>query len=353
MTADDFSGDNFSADPLLVDTVERLLAAVSTFDEVEHAETDGWSATVWQAIADAGFPWVGIDEAAGGSGVTLYDLAAILRAVGQFAAPAPVAETATGGWLLAQWGIALPPGPVSVVEQPGQIHNGRLQVDGLGAWARHADRIVVVTGVGVCSLRPDQVQLEHGANLAGEARDRVVVDLALDDVEHAIAGGDVRPGLDPWQTARQRGALSRVIMSAGALAAMAQLTVDYTNERRQFGKPVATFQAVQQHLVVAAQSAARAQMAADIAVRAVERGGGQFEIAAARVVTDDAIAVGTRAAHQAHGAMGVTREYALHQLTRRLWSWRHEWGTTKLWRRELGGMVAENGPDRMYQLVTD
>jgi acyl-CoA dehydrogenase len=353
MTVDDLSGDNFSADPLLVDTVERLLAAVSTFDEVEHAETDGWSATVWQAVADAGFPWVGIDEASGGSGGSLYDLAAILRAVGQFAAPAPIAETALGGFLLARCGLVIPPGPVSVVEQRGQIRDGRLQVDGLGAWARHADRIVVAADSFVCSLPPQQVQLEHGANLAGEARDRVAVDVALDDVEHAAMSGDAARGVGPWQAALERGALSRVIMSAGALAAMAQLTVDYTNERRQFGKPVATFQAVQQHLVVAAQSAVRVQMAADIAVRAVERGGGQFEIAAARVVADDAIAVGTRAAHQAHGAMGVTREYALHQLTRRLWSWRHEWGTTKQWRRQLGGMVAENGPDRMFELVTD
>ena len=341
-----------AADPLLVETVDRLLAAVSTFDEVEHAEASGWSTTVWQAVADAGFPWVGIDDAKGGSGGTLYDLAAILRAVGRFAAPVPVAETAmVGGWLLAEAGIALPSGPLSVVEQHAHLHDGRLQVDGVGAWARHAERIVVAAGPAVCSLRPDQVELRPGANLAGEARDRVIADLALDDVEHALI--EHVEQLDPWHAARNRGALSRVIMSAGALAAMAQLTVDYTNDRRQFGKPVATFQAVQQHLVLAAQSAVRAQMASDIAVRAFAHGGGQFEIAAARVVVDDAIAVGTRAAHQAHGAMGVTREYPLHQLTRRLWSWRHEWGTTKQWRRQLGHTVATTGADHMYQLVTD
>ena len=338
-----------AADPLLVETVERLLASVSTFDAVEHAEASGWSTTVWQALAEAGFPWVGIDDDKGGSGGTLADLAAILRAVGRFAAPVPVAETGmVGGWLLAEAGLALPSGPLSVVEPHAHLHDGRLQVDGIGAWARHAERIVVAAGPAVCSLRPDQVQLHPGANLAGEARDRVVADVALADVEHAIV-----ESLDTWQAARHRGALSRVIMSAGALAAMAQLTVDYTNDRRQFGKPVATFQAVQQHLVLATQSAVRAQMAADIAVRALEQGVGQFEIAAARVVVDDAIEVGTRAAHQAHGAMGVTREYALHQLSRRLWAWRHEWGTTQQWRRQLGHTVAATGADRLYSLVTD
>lgn len=346
-----------AADPLLVETVNRLLSDVSTFEEVEHAEGSGWSTATWVALAEAGFPWVGVAESAGGSGGTLFDHAAILSAVGRFAASVPVAETGMiGGWLLGEAGITLPSGPLSVVEAPGRLQQGRLQqgrlqVDGIAAWARHADRIVVAAGPTVYSLRPDQVQLHAGANLAGEARDRVVADLALDEVEH----GEIEHGtghLDSWQSAQERGALSRVIMAAGALAAMAQLTIDYTNERRQFGKPVATFQAVQQHLVLATQSAVRAQMAADVAVRALAAGAGSFEIAAARVVVDDAITIGTRAAHQAHGAMGVTREYALHQLTRRLWSWRHEWGTTKQWRQRIGHSVAAAGADAMFDLTS-
>lgn len=340
------------ADPLLVETIERLLGEVCRPDEIERAELSGWSQAAWAAVAEAGFAWVGIDEAAGGSGGSLHDLSAILRAVGRHAAPVPLAETALlGGWCLASAGIPLPPGPLTVVEPATAIlvADGRLRFDAVAAWARHAERIVVVTdgssGSMVVSLRPDQVTLTPGANLAGEARDRVVADVALADTEHAPA--------EIGDALRRRGALSRVIMAAGALSAVAQMTVDYTNERHQFGKPVATFQAVQQHLVTVAQSAVRAQMAADIAVRALDRGAVGIEIAAARVVVDDAIALGTRAAHQAHGAMGVTREYPLHQLTRRLWSWRHEWGTTRAWRRELGDQAIAAGPDRLFPLITD
>jgi acyl-CoA dehydrogenase len=50
--------------------------------------------------------------------------------------------------------------------------------------------------------------------------------------------------------------------------------------------------------------------------------------------------VGTARAHQAHGAIGMTQEYDLHQLSRRLWSWREEWGSTMAWRRELGRRVS-------------
>jgi acyl-CoA dehydrogenase len=347
-----------SADRLLVETVERLLGDLSTQDEVEHAELTGWSPTIWAALADAGFPWVGIDEAKGGSGGTLHDLAAILDAVGRHAAPVPVAETALlGGWLLATAGLELPAGVVTVADGAhARTIDGRPTMAAV-AFARHAERIVALQpidgdGVHVVSLRPDQVAITPGANAAGEARDTVAI--------HAPAG--------EWETSKcvddsasdalaaalaLRGSLSRTIMASGALASMAQLTVDYANDRHQFGKPIATFQAVQLHLVTVAECAVRAKMAADVALRAFERGGGLHEIAAARVIVDDAITVGTRAAHQAHGAIGVTREYPLHQFSRRLWSWRQEWGTTKQWRRALGGTVVERGASGLFGLVTD
>lgn len=348
-----------SVDALLAATVDRLLGDVSTQAETERAEADGgWSAPTWSALADGGFAWVGIDAARGGSGGTLLDLGALVRAVGAHAASVPLAETAMlGGWLLAEAGLPLPDGPVTVAPTIG----ARLGATGLElpapiAWARHAARIAFVTTTGdgvhslarhgvVVSARPEQVSITPGANLAGEARDRITVTAPREEWECAPL---------PEQAAhvlRLRGSLSRSLMSSGALSAVARLTVDYTSSRRQFGRPVARFQAVQQHLVTVAQCAARAEMAASVALRAVADGGGDDEVAAARVVVDDAIALGTRAAHQAHGAMGVTREYRLHQLTRRLWSWRHEWGTTREWRRRLGAAAVARGADDLFTLV--
>jgi acyl-CoA dehydrogenase len=83
----------------------------------------------------------------------------------------------------------------------------------------------------------------------------------------------------------------------------------------------------------------------------VAEGGGSFEVAAAKAVVDDAVVEGTRAAHQAHGAMGVTREYPLHHLTRRLWAWRHEHGGGREWRIALGADVLAVGADGLFPAI--
>jgi acyl-CoA dehydrogenase len=176
--------------------------------------------------------------------------------------------------------------------------------------------------------------------------------LRFEDVESAPLPSPATSRRDWVGELEARGALSRVIMAAGALAAVSQMTIDYANDRRQFGKAIATFQAVQLHLVTVAQAAVRAQMAADVAVRALDRSDFRVAIAAAKVVVDDAISVGTRAAHQAHGAMGVTRDYPLHYLTRRLWAWRHEGGTTTYWRRQLALRAQGAGADALFDLIS-
>lgn len=49
-----------------------------------------------------------------------------------------------------------------------------------------------------------------------------------------------------------------------------------------------------------------------------------------------------------HGAMGYTREHNPHYLTRRLWSWRDEFGNETLWQSHLGRMVAAQGADALW-----
>jgi acyl-CoA dehydrogenase len=266
----------------------------------------------------------------------------------------PIAETgALGGWLAAAAGVEIPAGPLTVVPDPGalRLEAGRLRGEALVPWAQRAARVLAIvegpSGPVIVSASPDQLDITPRVNMAGEPRDAVVFDVALEDLQQAAAP----PGIDAGELQR-RGSLTRTALSAGALEAMSQLTVDYAHERRQFGRPIAAFQAVQLHLVTVAQCSVRASMAADVATRAYEAGDAAFEVAAARVIVDAAAVEATRAAHQVHGAMGVTREYRLHHLSRRLWAWRHEFGAAKRWRRRLGADLVAGGADALFPTIT-
>ena len=175
-------------------------------------------------------------------------------------------------------------------------------------------------------------------NLAGDARDTVVLDGVV-----ARSG----PGVSPEELF-MRGALTRIALMAGALDRLYEIAIRHAGDRRQFGRPIGAFQAVQQHLVHIAQQVALAGVAAEASAR---RGGG-FEIAAGKLLANRAALTAGRAAHQVLGARGTTREHPLGQLTCRLWAWRSEYGDEHHWSTRLGAAVARAGADSVYPSIT-
>jgi len=140
---------------------------------------------------------------------------------------------------------------------------------------------------------------------------------------------------------------------AGALQAALDLSVEYTRQRQQFGKPLAGFQAIQQQLAVFAEETAAANMAAAAAFRAADRGDAWFEIACAKLRANQAARVSTGIAHQVHGAMGFTAEYRLQHLTRRLWKWGSEHGNERFWSDRIGARIAARGPENFWADLTE
>jgi alkylation response protein AidB-like acyl-CoA dehydrogenase len=135
---------------------------------------------------------------------------------------------------------------------------------------------------------------------------------------------------------------------AGALTRLTAMTVQYAQDRVQFGRPIGKFQAVQQNLAVLAGQAAAAVAAADLAAEAVAAGGSVLPIAAAKSRAGEAAGIGAGIAHQVHGAIGFTLEHGLQFLTRRLWSWRDEFGQEAEWNRVVGRHMARAGADRLW-----
>jgi acyl-CoA dehydrogenase len=84
----------------------------------------------------------------------------------------------------------------------------------------------------------------------------------------------------------------------------------------------------------------------------MDGGDAAFEIAAAKIRTGEAAGLGAGIAHQCHGAIGFTYEHSLHFVTRRLWSWRAEFGGEGYWQAELGRAAAREGGNALWPMVT-
>ncbi|WP_337827021.1 acyl-CoA dehydrogenase family protein [Pseudonocardia sp. UM4_GMWB1] len=205
-------------------------------------------------------------------------------------------------------------------------------------------------GLQVVALDPGAARITPGTNLAAEPRDTV----HLDDVPVGGAGGgEVAPAPDgvSHDALLLRGALSRAALIAGAAGRILDITVTYTGQRQQFGRPVARFQAVAAHLVRLAEQTETVRMAARVAAANTRAEPPFLDIAAAATVAGESAGLIAAAAHQATGAMGMTREYELGQLTRRLWSWREEYGGERVWSTRLGAALTEGGAGALWPAI--
>jgi alkylation response protein AidB-like acyl-CoA dehydrogenase len=137
------------------------------------------------------------------------------------------------------------------------------------------------------------------------------------------------------------GALLRSAQLVGALERVLEISVDYANERSQFGRPIGKFQAIQHQLAALGGEVAVSAAALDMAAQAVTSGSthSNLAIAAVKARAGEAAGVAAQISHRVHGAIGFTHEYSLQLLTRRLLSWRDEYGSEGHWCSQAGRAV--------------
>jgi acyl-CoA dehydrogenase len=344
---------------ILNDVVTRLFADQVTKDLLESAETGAWPAALWQAVEENGLTLPLVAESKGGAGGSWGDAFVVARAAGRHAVPLPLAETIVGSWLLSEAGLDVPSGPLTIapVHRDERLRLTRAgsgwRLSGAAArvpWGRAAGHVVVVTEaegramVALVARGAGEIQTDQ--NLAREPRDTLRFEAAP-----VMAAASTGRGM-PAHAVYLYGALVRSGQMAGALDYLLHQASQYATERRQFGKPIGSFQVIQQNLAVLAGHTAAAGTAAANAFRAADRGDAAFEIAAAKVRVGEAAGIGASIAHQVHGAIGFTYEHALQFVTRRLWSWRAEFGGEGDWAVELGRSVAERGADALWPHLT-
>jgi acyl-CoA dehydrogenase len=343
---------------LLAPTVTRLFNDLVTKELIESAEKGVWPDKLWRALEEGGLTLPLVPEAGGGAGGAWEDAHVVVRAAGKHAAPVPLAETIVGGWLLAQAGLEVPLGPLTLapVREGERLTlaraGGSWRVSGTVSgvpWGAAAGHVVVVAEADgapmVALVRQGTGRVTADRNLAREPRDTLAFDGAP-VVAATRAGERVSAGVLVY------GAMIRAAQMAGALESLLEQSVRYATERKQFGRPIGNFQAVQHNLAILAGHVAAAGSAAENAFRAADRGDPGFEVAVAKVRAGEAAGIGAGIAHQAHGAIGFTYEHSLQFSTRRLWAWRAEFGSESRWAVRLGQQVAGRGAERLWMDLT-
>lgn len=312
---------------LIFDSAKRLFAQ---YPVAPDGRDGAWDPALWQAVEEAGFPLALLSEDEGGYGLEPADAFGLLHIAAAGVKVMPLGETMLANWLLAKAGLVPAEGPAAIARQGA---SSRI------AYGRYLKALVLFApdeeGLDVFRLNLPEKEASwiHGANLAGEPRD-FFSGKGLDAMDTGRAPIDC-------QVLNALFALIRVQQIAGALQAVLDMTVQYATERVQFGKPISKFQAIQQYLAVMAGETAAARAGAAMAAEAFPLALGAPEefrltVAAAKLRAGEAAGTVAALAHQVHGAIGVSREYGLHLLTRRLWAWRDEHGREADWGEELG-----------------
>lgn len=324
--------------------------AASVFADAWDTAATGLDTELWKTCEQTGLARLTLPEAAGGSEGTLTDAAAVLRMAGRYGARVPLVETdLLGGWLLHAAGLEVPTGPLSAILAPGLVLEGDRASGTLHRvpWGRSVGGVVALVGDRVVLVDPASAQVTEGANVAEEPRDTLV-----------LADAAVTVGTAPSEVVVEfplRAALGRALLIAGAAHAALAMSVQYSTERVQFGRPIAKLQAIQQTLALAAAEVAAAEAVSEAAAGEAARHGfaeASLPIAAAKARCGEAAGVVARIAHQVHGAIGFTREHALRIATTRLWAWRDEDGTEAQWNDRVGARALEVGPEGLWALLT-
>lgn len=297
----------------LLEPFVRMLDAAATPAVVRAIEHGGSAAALWQEIAESGFLDALVAEEHGGAGLALGDIEPLVEALGARAVPLPVAETMVARALLARAGIAAPEGPIALVTTLAQA-----VPCGLVAEAALVDcgEELVLCDMATLSPEPTGVTNALAARLSGKPEG--------ESLSRPAAG------------LRAIAAVLRAALISGAAARLCDVTTAYASERVQFGKPIGRQQALQQMLALMAEDMIACRIAAQLGASH----GLDLPLAAAATAKITASAAAPRiaaTAHAVHGAIGISEEYDLQLLTRRLHEWRMADGSEGYWSQVLGG----------------
>jgi hypothetical protein len=290
---------------MLREAVADVLGDACTPDRVRAS----WNAPdleLWSLLAEQGVFALELDADTGGMGMGMVEVAAILTEAGKVGFPGPLIETLS----------ALP-----LVDNPSLVE-------------------AIVGGEARIACAPPDAPVPHAGTAAqiwrvsihGVARhtDPALTPFeGVDGARHlATVTGPISPMSIDGPRLFDRLALGSAAVLLGLSQTLLDLAVDYAKQRRQFGKPIGSFQAVQHHLANALLALKFAEPAVQRAAWAIahNRPEAPVDVSSAKALASDAADKVARLALQCHGAIGYTWEFDLHLFHKRSMALQRAWG---------------------------
>jgi alkylation response protein AidB-like acyl-CoA dehydrogenase len=309
---------------MFTEAIEKILTDLCTPALVRAVESGDHATALWRELEDGGFLELLTPEVADGAGLALVALFPIFLAFGRHALPLPVAQSIAARALMRDCPQAPPSGMLTLAGAAFRQADGGLHVPNL-AYGNLADFALVNLGGELLLLDCAQARREpngvHGSQCASLYWPQ--------DADGVSLGGN-------GEEARRFNAAIHAATIAGAMERVLDTTLEYCNDRVQFGKAIGKFQAVQHQLSVMAEQVAASRIAAELAFAGDRPVPDLIPVAIAKARTSMAVPQVTATAHALFGAIGVTEELDLQLFTRRLHEWRVSEGSETWWNGIVG-----------------
>ena len=352
---------------MLQDGLRRYLSDTVTPDLRKRVAEGGrgFSDELWAGLADMGVIGALFDEARGGFGGAGFDLALVFEETGRAGAVEPLLDVAVlaGGLLAELGGRARAADVEALIEgrlqlafahgEPGSRYElARVETvavrDGDG-WrldghksvvvnASAADRLIVSARTAGDVADRDGISLfvvpagADGLSLrdypiasGGRAAEAVLEGVVVDD---AALLGEAGAAADAIELAQARATLAICAEALGLMESIKALTVDYLGTRKQFGRPIGEFQAVQHRMADVAIEIEQARSAVVNLAGHVDGARDERErhVSACKELVGRVAQQVAEEGIQLHGGIGLTMEYALGHLAKRLVLVDHRFG---------------------------
>lgn len=317
---------------MIVDVLQTLLAEECSAEKLRHYERAENSVAIeqfWQKINDLGFADLCLPEEQNGAALSLAELGDMVFLFGYYLLPLPLADSIVARLFLQQSRQPIPEGMVVL----GSVASSKINpaVEPLTLSTLFADR--ASTALLQVGDNWFMAPIEKPNTVKALGYRSALASFTLTNAKPI----KMNPDLPPLQVVM---ASLRAAEMAGMMAKLLELSVNYANERSQFGKAIGQFQAIQQQLSVLAEESAAARMASRMAFN-----GKQFTAISAATAKMRAGIAATKAAaiaHGVHGAIGFSEEYDLQLYSRRLLESRIVAGSESYWAEAIGRVRFES-----------